>query len=178
MSIGPIDLALRVAAILDRLEIPYVVGGSLASSMLGEPRATADIDVAIRLTESDVAPLVEALGPEYYVSPEAAVAAVRRKGSFNLVHLESVQKVDLFVLGDELLEGVANVGTRPTVDSAGKTLLEVFIFDFDRDIYGEHLDVHFIARLRDELKFPDLDSMIVQMHKDVAQAKAVLAADG
>ena len=81
-------------------------------------------------------------------------------------------------LGDELLEGVANVGTRPTVDSAGKTLLEVFIFDFDRDIYGEHLDVHFIARLRDELKFPDLDSMIVQMHKDVAQAKAVLAADG
>lgn len=104
MPLGLIDLALEVTAILDRLGIPYVVGGSLASSMLGEPRATADVDIAIRLAEADVERLLEALGPEYYVSREAAVSAVRRCSSFNLIHLESVQKVDLFVLGNEFLD--------------------------------------------------------------------------
>ena len=60
--------------------------------------------MAIRITEGDVAPLVRALESEFYVSEAAALDAVRRHASFNLVHLESVQKVDLFVLGDELLD--------------------------------------------------------------------------
>jgi hypothetical protein len=101
---GPLDIALRVVAILDGLGIPYVLGGSLASSLVGEPRSTADVDVAIRIAEEDVAPLVRALESEFYVSEAAALDAVRRHGSFNLVHLETVQKVDLFVLGDELLD--------------------------------------------------------------------------
>jgi hypothetical protein len=104
LPLGPIDLALRVTEILDRLGIPYVVGGSVASSILGEPRATADIDIAIRLAEGEIDRLIEALGADYYVSREAAVSAVHRRASFNLVHLESVQKVDLFVLGEELLD--------------------------------------------------------------------------
>ena len=78
-------------------------------------------------------------------------------------------------LGEGLIDGVANVGTRPTIGGQ-VPLLEVFLFDFDRNIYGEYISVHFIARLRDELKFPDLDSMVEQMHLDVDQAKAVLAA--
>ena len=78
-------------------------------------------------------------------------------------------------LTEGTLQGVANLGTRPTVGGGGEALLEVFIFNFDRDIYGKYLDIDFVARLRDELKFPDLDSMIVQMHKDVAQAKGILA---
>jgi hypothetical protein len=101
---GPLDIALRVVAVLDGLGIPYVLGGSLASSLVGEPRATADVDVAIRIAEEDVAPLVRAVESEFYVSEAAALDAVRRHASFNLVHLETVQKVDLFVLGDELLD--------------------------------------------------------------------------
>jgi hypothetical protein len=58
---GPLDIALRVVAILDGLGIPYVLGGSLASSLVGEPRSTADVDVAIRIAEEDVAPLERAL---------------------------------------------------------------------------------------------------------------------
>ena len=104
MAEGPVAIALRVVAVLDRLGIPYVLDGSLASSIVGEPRATADVDMAIRITEGDVAPLVRALESEFYVSEAAALDAVRRHASFNLVHLESVQKVDLFVLGDELLD--------------------------------------------------------------------------
>jgi len=101
LSLGPVDLALRIASLLDRLGIPYVLGGSLASSIIGEPRATADIDVAIRMELPDIDRLIDALGAEYYVSREAAVEG---RTSFNLIHLESVQKVDLFVLGDELLD--------------------------------------------------------------------------
>lgn len=58
MTDGPLDVALRVVAVLDDLGIPYVLGGSLASSLVGEPRATADVDLAIRIAASDVARLV------------------------------------------------------------------------------------------------------------------------
>lgn len=78
-------------------------------------------------------------------------------------------------IGGELLDGVASVGTRPTVGGV-KPLLEVFIFDFDRDIYGEYITVHFIKRLREERKFSDVDSMVEQMHRDVVDARTVLAA--
>lgn len=104
MADGPLDITLRVVRTLDQLGIPYVLGGSLASSLVGEPRATADIDLAIRIAPEDVRALVEAVEPEFYISEEAANDAVRRSASFNLVHLESVTKVDLFVLGDGILD--------------------------------------------------------------------------
>jgi len=66
--------------------------------------------------------------------------------------------------------GVANVGTRPTVDGE-KTLLEVHLFDFDGDLYGRYLEVTLLERLRDECKFPDFDSLVEQIRRDIAQAK-------
>ena len=102
--------------------------------------------------------------------PTANIPVKRRKTA-----LMGIFAVRVRGLREGVLNGVANLGTRPTVGGGGEALLEVFIFDFDRDIYGEYLDVDFVTRLRDELKFPDLDSMIVQMHKDVALAKKVLA---
>ena len=76
-------------------------------------------------------------------------------------------------LARQLLDGVASVGTRPTV-GGGKALLEVLIFDFDRDIYGEYITVHFIERLREERHFSDLPALQRQMHLDVAAARAAL----
>jgi len=78
-------------------------------------------------------------------------------------------------LAEGPLDGVASVGTRPTV-GGGKPLLEVYIFDFDRDIYGEYITVQFIERLREERNYSDLGAMTEQMHKDVADARAALAA--
>lgn len=69
---------------------------------------------------------------------------------------------------------VANLGTRPAVNS-GELLLEVHVFDFEGDLYRRYLHVDFIARLRDELWFPDVDALVAQMHKDAAQARAILA---
>jgi riboflavin kinase / FMN adenylyltransferase len=73
----------------------------------------------------------------------------------------------------EPLDGVASVGTRPTI-GGGKPLLEVLIFDFDQDIYGRYITVHFIKRLREERHFADLELLKRQMHVDVEAARAAL----
>jgi riboflavin kinase/FMN adenylyltransferase len=74
------------------------------------------------------------------------------------------------------LNGVASVGTRPTVDGI-EPLLEVHLFDFDRDIYGAHIQVEFVAKLRDEERFPDLETLRRQMFADAALAREILAAE-
>ena len=74
----------------------------------------------------------------------------------------------------QLLDGVASVGTRPTIGGTDP-LLEVHIFDFDRDIYGDYIRVEFIGKLRDEVHFEDLDALIEQMHIDARQARQMLA---
>jgi riboflavin kinase/FMN adenylyltransferase len=73
------------------------------------------------------------------------------------------------------LDAVASVGTRPTF-AGTKPLLEVHLFDFDKDIYGEYIHVDFIARLRSEEKFDDVKDLIEQMHRDSARAREILAA--
>lgn len=89
------------------------------------------------------------------------------------VALMGVFAARIFGLEGEPLDGVAALGTRPTVDGT-KPLLEAHIFDFDEDIYGEHIHVEFIEKLRDEEKFADLDALIEQMHIDAAQARQIL----
>jgi hypothetical protein len=91
---------LEVAAAFDRLGVEYVLGGSLASSVLGEPRATVDIDLAIALREASIPALVDALEPGFFVDPEAVRRAVRHGTSVNMLHRDTMLKVDLFVLGD------------------------------------------------------------------------------
>ncbi|MEN7341564.1 MAG: bifunctional riboflavin kinase/FAD synthetase [Pseudomonadota bacterium] len=71
-------------------------------------------------------------------------------------------------------EGVASIGTRPTVNGEG-VLLEVFVFDFASDLYGRYLDVELVDQLRGEEKFDSLDEMTMQMHRDVSDAKTALA---
>jgi len=68
---------------------------------------------------------------------------------------------------------VSSLGTRPTVHGV-EPLLEAHLFDFDGDLYGQRIEVEFVAKLRDEEKFKDLDALIAQMHRDAAQARAIL----
>jgi len=86
------------------------------------------------------------------------------------VPLSGVYAVQLFGVEGEPIQGVANVGVRPTV-GADKALLEVHLFDFDREIYGEHVQVHFLHKLRDEQKFDGLDELMMQIKQDCVQAK-------
>jgi len=76
-------------------------------------------------------------------------------------------------VGLDAWPSVASFGTRPTVNGTER-LLEAHLFDFDGDLYGRRIEVEFVAKLRDELRFDNLDALTEQMHRDAAQARAIL----
>ncbi|WP_368564475.1 bifunctional riboflavin kinase/FAD synthetase [Pseudoxanthomonas sp. UTMC 1351] len=79
-------------------------------------------------------------------------------------------------VGDHPWPSVSSFGTRPTVDGV-EPLLEAHLFDFDGDLYGRHIEVEFVAKLREELKFPDLPSLTEQMQRDAETARRLLTAE-
>lgn len=98
-----IILALRMAEILDALTVSYLIGGSIASSILGEPRATLDVDIVADLQLPHVQPLVEVMTGEFFIDEIMVVEAIERKSSFNVIHLDTMQKVDIFVFSNQPL---------------------------------------------------------------------------
>ena len=80
----------------ERLAIPYYIGGSVASSSYGWPRTTNDVDIIAAVEERHIRPLMSALQDAYYIDAEMIREAVQLASSFNLVHLDSVIKIDVF----------------------------------------------------------------------------------
>jgi hypothetical protein len=95
-----LQVALRVIEVLEELGAPYHVGGSYASSIHGVPRQTQDIDVVVDLPPVSARSLVSMIKDDFYVDEESVMRAIRDKSSFNVIHLDSGIKVDLFVRGD------------------------------------------------------------------------------
>jgi len=89
--------------------------------------------------------------------------------------LQGIFVVEVAGAGDGLCRGVASLGVRPTVKARGAPVLEVNIFDFSSDLYGRHLRVDFLHKLRDEEKYADLDTLTRQIALDVGNAKAYFA---
>lgn len=87
-----------------------------------------------------------------------------------LTPVRGVYTVLMHGLGERPLPGVANIGVRPTVDGT-RTLLEVHLLDFNQDIYGCYVQVEFCEKLRDEVRYPNLDLLKEQIAKDVAAAR-------
>jgi riboflavin kinase/FMN adenylyltransferase len=88
--------------------------------------------------------------------------------------LDGILAVRVHGAGLEGWPGVASLGTRPTVNGV-EPLLEAHLFDFAGDLYGRELEVEFVAKLRAELRFEELDQLVEQMHKDAAAARRILA---
>lgn len=86
--------------------------------------------------------------------------------------LSGIFVVEVEGLGDRALPGVANLGTRPAVERDGRPLLEVHLFDFDREVYGDLVRVVFLAKLRDEANFADLGALREQIARDTLAARA------
>lgn len=87
--------------------------------------------------------------------------------------LNGVFAVTLHGVTEKPLAGVANLGTRPTIDGV-RFLLEVHLFNFDKTIYGHYVEVEFIRKIRNEQKFASFDALKAQIQKDVESAKAIL----
>lgn len=89
--------------------------------------------------------------------------------------LAGIYAVRLHGLGDAALPGVASLGTRPTV-GGGEKLLEVHLFDFDEDIYGRHVSVEFVHKLRDEEHFETIEALKSQIARDAQVARGLVGA--
>ena len=97
------DLLQHLVSALEELELPYALAGSIASMAYGEPRATLDIDVVVRLGTDDVEPLAARFPrDEFYLDTEAARQAISEGSQFNIIHPGSGIKIDVFVEGDEV----------------------------------------------------------------------------
>ena len=99
-----IAVTLQVTQALDTLGVPYAIGGSMASTVYGRIRATLDVDIVARLEERHVAPLVALLGADFYADAAMIYRAIARRSSFNLIHLETMFKVDIFVAKERLFD--------------------------------------------------------------------------
>jgi riboflavin kinase/FMN adenylyltransferase len=152
---------------------PVFVHGERVSSTL----------IRAALAEGSLSRAAEFLGAPYHISGKVMRGQqLGRTLGFPTVNLRPRRRVlplmGIFavrVTGAGLHDApaVASLGTRPTVNGK-EPLLEAFIFDYAGDLYGKHLRIDFIARLRDELRFPSLDELVIQMREDEAQAKRIL----
>lgn len=100
----PADLFTAIQPVVESFEalkIPYYIGGSIASSMYGIARATVDVDMVADIQPRHVPALVERLESTYYIDANLILDAIERRSTFNLIHLETMLKVDLFVLEHE-----------------------------------------------------------------------------
>lgn len=111
----PWAVAAAVARAFDALGVRYAVGGSLASSLAGEPRSTIDVDVVVELQAQHVEALVEALSPRFYIPTGRLEVAVRERRSVSLVDNDTVMKVDLFIAGGTPLDGDALARRQPFI---------------------------------------------------------------
>src|SRR5215210_5841928 len=96
-----VEVILHVAAVLDELQVPYLVVGSVASSLQGFSRTTADVDILADLRHEHVAPFFAALKDEYYLDDQAMRRAVSLRRMFNLIHSDTFFKVDIHVPRDD-----------------------------------------------------------------------------
>jgi len=93
----PIQVTMQVVNALEKIGIDYVIGGSLASALHGVARATMDSDIVADFREEHITPFVEALKSTFYIDDEMIRDAIRAHRSFNIIHLKTFFKVDIFV---------------------------------------------------------------------------------
>ena len=132
MSSEPIQVTLQVIEILDRLKIPYLVGGSLASAIHGILRATMDVDIVADIHLDQIDDFTALLNDAFYYDTEMIRNAIMQKSSFNLIHLNTMFKVDIFLLKGRPFD--QNQMERRVLQIIGDTQTEKAYFSTAEDI--------------------------------------------
>jgi len=96
MQNEPVEVTLKVTDVFERLSVPYLIGGSLASTLYGMIRTTQDSDIVAEMRLEHLEPFVSALQDEFYVDDEMIAESIQRNSSFNIIHRETMFKVDVF----------------------------------------------------------------------------------
>lgn len=178
----PLRVTLAVAEAPERMGVPYLVGGSLASSAHGVARATLDAHIVAEMAPGQAARFVQELGPGFYADIDAVADAAAARSSFNVIHLETMFKVDIFIprrtpyAEAEMARRKHHVideqtGARLVFSTAEDTLLSKLVWYRDgqevserqwRDVIGilavcgEQLDRGYLLKWAGELDVADL----------------------
>ncbi len=96
MQNEPIEVTFRVTQVFEKLNIPYLISGSLASTLYGMVRTTQDSDIVAEMQIEHLRPFVSALQEEFYLDDEMITEAIQHHSSFNIIHRETMFKVDIF----------------------------------------------------------------------------------
>lgn len=119
MQNEPIEVTLKVTGVLDKLGVRYLIGGSLASTLYGMVRTTLDSDIVAEMRLEHLQPFISALQDEFYVDEEMIADAILGNFSFNIIHRDSMFKVDVFI-----------PRSRPFLDSQlARARTQTFTFD-------------------------------------------------
>jgi riboflavin kinase/FMN adenylyltransferase len=168
-------------ALLQEAGLRFGFAVEAMGSVLVDGERVSSSGVRRALQAGDMAQSARLLGRPYIIDGQVlhgqklgrqigfATANLRIK--HNPLPMSGVFAVEVSGLGDQPLPGVANLGIRPTVNGT-RPLLEVHLFDFNRDIYGAHISVRFAHKLRDEQRFPNIDALKAQIAADAAAARA------
>jgi len=97
MQNEPVEVTLKVTGVLEKLGVPYLIGDSLASTLYGMVRTTQDSDIVAEMRLEHLQPFVAALQGEFYVDDEMIAESIQRNSSFNIIHRETMFKVDVFI---------------------------------------------------------------------------------
>jgi len=97
MQNEPIEVTLVVTGVFEKLGVPYLIGGSLASTLYGMVRTTQDSDIVAEMRLEHIQPFVSALEADFYVDQEMIADSIQRNSSFNIIHHDTMFKVDVFI---------------------------------------------------------------------------------
>ncbi|TAJ78363.1 MAG: bifunctional riboflavin kinase/FAD synthetase [Gallionellaceae bacterium] len=168
-------------ALMEKMGAQQGVTVKSMSSVLQDGVRISSTAVRMALAEGNLRLAQRYLGRPYSISGhvEHGEKVGRKLGyptaNIQLKHnrpaLTGIFVVRVRIEGGEMCAGVASLGVRPTLEANGKPVLEVHLFDFDEQLYGKHLHVDFLHKLRDEMKFSGLESLTQQITLDVGQAK-------
>ena len=148
----------QLIAALDRAGAAYVVGGSMASAHHGVPRATNDIDILVDLQPQHVPALVSALRPEFYLDEKEAIECIRLRRSFNLIHMATVYKFDLFLVSTPFHFAQLDRAVEATFDFMGAEI--TCRMSSAEDIILAKLDWYRIGGYSSERQMNDITNVI------------------
>ncbi len=153
-----LEVLLKVTASLDTLNIPYYIGGSLASSAYGIPRATLDADIAADVRTEHVSGLCRLLSDEFYCDETMMENAIKNRSSFNLIHLKTMFKVDVFVLKDRAYEREAL--KRRMEKSVSEETSTKFFWEHPEDVILHKLEWYKAGGMVSERQWDDVLGML------------------
>ncbi len=159
MPLGEVlEVTLKATAVLESLGIDYLVGGSLASSLHGIPRATRDADLVARLEQRHIAPLVEAFCDDFYIDAGMIRDAIRTRTMFNIIDLKTMFKLDVFVAKGDSISG-QEMSRKQTISLGGEPEQTLVVASAE-DIILQKLDWYRLGNEISERQWDDVLGVI------------------